>query len=71
MEAHDWTYSVAVAGEEEIIAQRLGLETKEHDDIHICEGWWTEARNANEKGGMQARGNKQHKLVRETPREFP
>lgn len=44
---------MAVAGEEEIIAQRLGLETKEHDDIHICEGWWTEARRADEKVGCK------------------
>jgi len=36
----------------------------------MCEGWWTEARNTNEKSGMQARGTKQRELVEETPREF-
>ena len=37
----------------------------------MCEGWWTEARNANEKSGMQAQGTKQRELVEETSREFP
>ena len=37
----------------------------------MCEGWWTEARNADERSGMQARGTKQRELVEETPREFP
>ena len=39
----------------------------------MCDGWWTEARNADEKshGGIQARGTKQLELVEETPREFP
>jgi len=35
------------------------------------EGWWTEARNADERNGMQARGTKQHELVEDTPRELP
>jgi len=37
----------------------------------MCEGWWTEARNADERSGMQARGTKQRELVEETPRELP
>jgi len=37
----------------------------------MCEGWWTEARNADERNGMQARGTKQRKLVQDTPRELP
>jgi len=28
----------------------------------MCERWWTEARNADEKSGMQARGTKQREL---------
>ena len=34
----------------------------------MCEGWWTEARNADEKSRMQARGTKQRELVEDTPR---
>jgi len=37
----------------------------------MCEGWWTEARNADGKSGMPARKTKQCELVEETPREFP
>jgi len=37
----------------------------------MCEEWWTEARNADERSGMQARGTKQRELVEETPWEFP
>ena len=37
----------------------------------MCEGWWTEARNADERSGMHARGTKQHELVEDTPRELP
>ena len=37
----------------------------------MCEGWWTQARNADEKSGMQAQETKQRELVEETPREFP
>jgi len=37
----------------------------------MCERWWTEARNADERSGMQARGLKQRKLVEDTPRELP
>jgi len=37
----------------------------------MCEGWWTEARNADERSGMQARGTMQHELVEDTLREFP
>jgi len=37
----------------------------------MCEGWWTEARNADERSGMQARGTKQRELVEDTPRELP
>jgi len=37
----------------------------------LCEGWWTEARNADERSGMQARGTKQRELVEDTPRELP
>jgi len=37
----------------------------------MCEGWWTEARNVDEKSGMQARGTKQCESVEDTPREFP
>jgi len=37
----------------------------------MCEGWWTEFRNVDEKGGMQAQGTRQRELVAETPREFP
>jgi len=36
----------------------------------MCEGWWTEARNADERSGMQARGMKQRKLVEDTSREL-
>jgi len=36
----------------------------------ICEGWWTEARNADERIEMQARGTKQRILVEDTPREL-
>ena len=32
----------------------------------MCEGWWTEARNAVERSGVQARGTKQRELVEET-----
>jgi len=31
----------------------------------MCEGWWTEARNADQKSGIQARGTKQRELVEE------
>jgi len=37
----------------------------------MCEGWWTEARNADEISGMQARGTKQREFVEDTPRELP
>ena len=37
----------------------------------MCEGWWTEARNADERSGMHERGTKQRKLVEDTPRELP
>jgi len=37
----------------------------------MCEGWWTEARNADERSGMHARGTKQRVLVEDTPRELP
>ena len=37
----------------------------------MCEGWWTEARDADEKSGMQARGTKQPELVEDTPQELP
>ena len=37
----------------------------------MCEGWWTEARNADERSRMQARRTKQRELVEETPRELP
>jgi len=37
----------------------------------MCKGWWTEARNADERSGMQARGTKQRKFVEDTPRELP
>jgi len=37
----------------------------------MCEGWWTEARNADERSGMQARGTKQRELVEDTSRELP
>ena len=37
----------------------------------MCEGWWTEARNAVERSGMHARGTKQRVLVEDTPRELP
>jgi len=37
----------------------------------MCEGWWTEARNADERSGMQARETKQRKLVEGTPLELP
>jgi len=37
----------------------------------MCEGWWTEARNADERSGMQARGTKQRELIEDTPRELP
>jgi len=33
-------------------------------------GHWTEARNADERSGMQARGTKQRELVEDTPREL-
>jgi len=36
----------------------------------MCEGWWTEARNADERSGMQARGTKQRKSAEDTPREL-
>jgi len=37
----------------------------------MCQGWWTEARNADEKSGMQARVTKQRESVEETRREIP
>jgi len=37
----------------------------------MCEEWWTEARNADERSGMQARGTKQRELVEDTSRELP
>ena len=37
----------------------------------MCEGWWTEARTADERSGMQSRGTKQRELVEDTPRELP
>ena len=37
----------------------------------MCEGWWTEARNTDERSGMQARGTKQRELVEDAPRELP
>jgi len=37
----------------------------------MCEGWWIEVRNDDERSGMQARGTKQRELVGDTPREFP
>jgi len=37
----------------------------------MCEGWWTEARNADERSGMKARGRKQHEFVQDTLRELP
>jgi len=37
----------------------------------MCEAWWTEATNVNERSGMQARGMKQRELVQNTPRELP
>jgi len=37
----------------------------------MCKGWWTEARNADERSGMHARGTKQRELVEDTPRELP
>jgi len=37
----------------------------------MCEGWWAEARNADERCGMQARGTKQRELVEDTSRELP
>jgi len=37
----------------------------------IGEGWWNEARNAEERSGMQARGTKQRELAQQTPRELP
>jgi len=37
----------------------------------MCEGWWTEARNADERSGIQARGTKQRELVEDTPLELP
>jgi len=37
----------------------------------MCEGWWTEARIADERSGMQARGTKQRELVEDTPLELP
>ena len=37
----------------------------------MCEGWWTEARNADERSRMQARGTKQRESVEDTPRELP
>ena len=37
----------------------------------VCEECWTEARNANERSGMQAWGTKQRELVEDTPRELP
>ena len=38
--------------------------------MDLYEGWWTEARNADERSGMQARGTKQRELVEDTPREL-
>jgi len=35
----------------------------------MCEGLWTEATNADERSGMQARGTKQRELVVDTPQE--
>ena len=37
----------------------------------MCQGWWTEARNADERSVMQARGTKQHKLVEDTLWRLP
>jgi len=37
----------------------------------MCKGWWTEARNADERSGMQARGTKQRELIEKTPRDLP
>ena len=37
----------------------------------MCEGWWTEASNADKRSGMQARGMKQRELVEDTPGELP
>jgi len=37
----------------------------------MCEGWWTEARNADGRNGMQARGTQKRELVEDTPRELP
>ena len=37
----------------------------------MCEGWWTEARNADVRIGMHARGTKQRELVEDTPQELP
>jgi len=37
----------------------------------MCKEWWTEARNADEKSVMQARGTMQRELVKEIPREHP
>jgi len=40
----------------------------------MCEGWWAEAKNTDEKSGMQARRTKQREfnlVVEETPRELP
>jgi len=37
----------------------------------MCKGWWIEAKNADEKSGMQARGTKQRELFEKTPWEFP
>jgi len=33
----------------------------------MCVGWWTEARNADDRSGMQARGTKQRELVEGAP----
>jgi len=35
------------------------------------EGWWTEARHADERTGMQARGTRQCELFEDTPRKLP
>jgi len=37
----------------------------------MCKGWWTEARNADERSGMHSRGTKQRELVEDTPWELP
>jgi len=37
----------------------------------MCEGWWTEARNADERSGMQERATENRELVEDAPRELP